>query len=336
MASVREIAKQVGLSPTTVSRALNNHPRVAPGVRKRILDAANKSRYVAAVGKRSTTNIAFCYTGQPSLGSPFDAALMDGMSQRMSELGFDLVVFEAQRARLDHESFTQMFLRKGIRGAVLRTDANTHHVCEQIAGEGFPAVLVGDRSDDEAVSYICCESRTGSREAVAYLIGLGHCRIAFCTNIVETADHADRLAGYRDALQEGGIEFDPFLVLRQPARLDGGRQAARRLLAMSPRPTAIYLADPLAAVGLLNEVQSLGHSVPGELSVVGFDDGDLRHITFPSLSAVVQNATEIGKEAFEVLQLLLDGTGPLRSVRRVLPTLFEVHKSSGMPDASRH
>ena len=152
------------------------------------------------------------------MGSPFDAALMSGMTRGMEEYGYDLMVLDVRRARLAHETYTQMFLRRGIRGAVLRTTAQTRHVAKAIADEGFPAIVVGDRFEDAPnVSYLDCDSRTPSREAVAHLIGLGHRRVAIAINVIDDSDHADRIAGYREALADHGIEFDERLVIRAPA-----------------------------------------------------------------------------------------------------------------------
>src|SRR4051794_9373109 len=125
MASVREIAKIVGVSPATVSRAINNGSQVAPELRRKVLAAINRARYVPKVGLRATTYIALAYAGESSLGSPFDAALVQSISERMSEHGFDLVILHVGRDKLAHETYTQMFMRKGIRGAVLRTSAST-------------------------------------------------------------------------------------------------------------------------------------------------------------------------------------------------------------------
>lgn len=148
MSSVRAIARIVGVSPATVSRAINNHPTVAPEVRQRVLEAINRAGYMPTVGKRATTNIAFLYTGASSLGSPYDAAVMQGMADRMDDLGFDLIILNTGRALLPGESFTQMFHRKSVRGAVIRTDNRTRHLVGAIAEEGFPSVVIGDRFDD--------------------------------------------------------------------------------------------------------------------------------------------------------------------------------------------
>jgi DNA-binding LacI/PurR family transcriptional regulator len=113
MASVRHIAKVVGVSASTVSRALNNHPRVAPEVRIKVLDAMNQSRYMPAVGRRNTSNIAFAYTGDITLHSPFDSALVQGVLEQIAPHDLDLIILNLSRAKLPHETYTQMFIRKG-------------------------------------------------------------------------------------------------------------------------------------------------------------------------------------------------------------------------------
>ncbi|MEO1237852.1 MAG: LacI family DNA-binding transcriptional regulator [Planctomycetota bacterium] len=331
MSSVRQIAKQAGVSITTVSRVLNNHPRVSERLREKVLAAANESRYVAAVGKRSTTNIAFVYTGEPSLGSPFDGALMQGMSNGMDEFGYDLMVLDVRRARQPDETYSQMFMRKGVRGAVLRTNSQTRSVCEAIATEGFPCVVLGDRFDHPGINFIFSDSRETSREAVDYLLDLGHRRVAICLNIVDDSDHADRLAGYEQALRDRGLPVERRNVLRTAARRDGGEQLMRRLAAMADRPTAVYFTDPASAAGAVKEARALGIDIPGDLSVVGFDDHELRHDVYPELTAVCQDAVAMGHQAFAALHEILDREDGSPVTKKSLRTWFEVHRSTAPP-----
>lgn len=331
MSSVREIARTLGVSPATVSRAINNHPTVAADVRARVLAAVNRTGYSPAVGKRSTTNIAFLYTGASSLGSPYDAAVMQGMADRMDDLGFDLMILNMSRALLPGETFTQLFHRKSVRGAVIRTEHRTRHMVEMIAEEGFPAVVIGDRFDNLKISTIHCESRRTSAQAIEHLISMGHTRIGVCVNLVDDSDHMDRLDGYRDAIEAAGIEFDERLVYREYANLEGGSQLIRKLRTTREPPTALYIGDPFTAVGAINEASRFGIKVPDDLSIVGFDDGELRYITQPQMTAVVQDAREVGREAFEVLHLMIEQRRDLEVQRRVLPTRFELHESAAPP-----
>jgi DNA-binding LacI/PurR family transcriptional regulator len=331
MGSVREIARAVGVSPATVSRVINSDPRVAENVRKRVLEAANKVRYVASVGRRPTTNIAFVYTSQPSLGSTYDTGVLQGLSDGIELLGLDLIILNAGRNRMDHETFTQMFMRRGVRGAVLRVTADSHTVCEQIASEGFPAVVVGERFASPRVSFVHAESRPASRMAIEHLIDLGHRRIAICVNGIPDSDHADRLAGFRDAIKSADIDFDDRYVFQAWARRDGGAQLIRQIAAMSRPPTAVYVTDPMTAVGAINEARELGIRVPEELSIIGFDDGEMRFIVHPSMTAVCQDAVAIGRAAFDVLHELIDRKTPTAAPHKVLRTWFEVHGSTSAP-----
>lgn len=328
MSSVREIASRVGVSVATVSRVINNDPRVSEAMRDRVLKAANQSRYVPKVGSRSTMNIALLYTDEPSLDSPYDSALLQGMGQRMDEFGFALMILRGSHTRSPSETYTQMLMRKGVRGAVIRTTSRTREACEEIATEGFPAVVVGDRFDNSKVSFVSSDSRSGSREATSHLLQLGHHRIAICTNIVDDFDHADRILGYRDAMTAAGKETDPRLILRTPANRAGGRQVIRRLMTGDFRPTAIYLADPMAAVGAMHELIDMGLKVPGDLSLIGFDDGEIRHLMHPTMTAVCQDAAELGREAFQMLHSIIDNSTKHAVHRRILPTVLEIHGST--------
>jgi len=344
VASVRAIAKEVGVSAATVSRAMNNHPMVAADVRDRVLEVANRFGYVATVGRRTTNYIALCYMGERTIGSPFDAALMQGISDRLDAAGYDLVILDANRARQNGESLSQMLHRRGVRGAILRTTTRSRSLAEQLSSEGFPCVVVGDRfSEQSGVISIYSDSSETSREAVEHLLALGHKHVAMLLNVVDDSDHLDRLSGYRQALEKQSIDFDDRMVFRAAASLDAGVQFVRKLATASPRPTAVYVADPMAAVGVINEARRTGLRVPEDLSVVGFDDGQLRHLTYPTMTSVVQDAEELGRGAFDLLTARLDKvtssnsngkTGeklPMIGITRVLATHLEIHETTAPP-----
>src|SRR5208283_269650 len=271
---------------------------------------------------------ALFYAGVPTPGSPFDAALLAGIYSGLEASGCDLLILDAQRSRRPDETFSQMFLRKGVQGALIRTTTSQQDLCRQLAGEGFPAVVVGSRIEERGLRCIYSDSREASTEAVEHLIGLGHRRIAVCIHVVDDSDHTDRVNGYREALKAHGIPFDPRLVLRVPAERAGGVQAIRRIATLTPQPTAVYLADPLTCVGALGEARRLGLRVPEDLSVVGVADAKIRHGLVPHLTAVCQNATVLGQEAVAMLEEVLAGAPGSRSHMKVLRCWLEVHEST--------
>ena len=327
MTNIRAVAKQAGVSIATVSRVLNNTPGVGEKVREAVLAAVNRAGYSPEIGRRSTSNVALLYTAEVTLDSPFDAALVDGVFSGLDGSGADLLLLGARRSRRPGESLTQMLVRKGVQGALLRTTTESQALCREAAAEGVAVVVVGSRPDDPGLHCIHSDSGPASREAVEHLLALGHRRIAFGAHVVDDSDHADRLAGYRAALAGRGVASDDGLVVRATADRAGGVQVVRRIAATAPRPTAVYLADPLMTIGALQEARRLGLRVPDELSIIGFDDGELRHALAPRPSAVCQDAVVLGRKAAAMLlDVLADRPQPPR--REVLPCWFEIHETT--------
>lgn len=332
MNSVRGIAAKVGVSVATVSRALNNHPNVDPATREKILQAANRAGYVPNVGKRVSTVIGLVYPEEPVRADygAFDASLLAGILRGVNELRYDVQIMSVHRDKRPDETFTQFFMRKGVRGVILRTFERSRAMCVQIAEEGFPSVVVADRFDEASVNFLCCDSRTDSRRAVEHLFDLGHTRIALGMHNIPDTDHLDRKAGYEDAHRERGVTIDPRLEVQILATMQGGAGLVTRLMSLPEPPTAIFLTDPLATFGAMRRCHEVGMRVPHELSIVGFDDGDLRRHTFPAYTAVCQDAEMLGFESARWLTRRLAGKGAehLRSVRS---TMLEINQTTGAP-----
>jgi len=332
MASIRTVAKEAGVSIATVSRVLNSHTTVGREARTRVLTAANKLGYVSAVGKRATAYLAFAYTGPSSFNSPYDAMLMAGISEAMDETDYDLAVLNPQRGKKRSESYSQYFLRKGVRGVILRTTAGTRSVCHTIAEEGFPSIVVGSRFEQPGINYVYGDSLPTSKQAVEHLISLGHRRIGITLGLVEDSDHADRFEGYRQALAGYGIEADPKLMFRVPAQRPDGAQLIKRILSGPHPPTSLYITDPAVVIAVVNQAHRMGVKVPDDLSIIGLDDGDDRKDVYPQLTAVCQDALQLGYEAFSALTRMI-GPGCERRAptRMAMPTWLEVHDTTGPP-----
>ena len=341
MSSVREIAKRAGVSITTVSRVLNNHPKVNMQMRDRVLTEVNRTRYAAAAGRPDVVNLGLVYIAQASasfmLKSPFDMALLQGMAANMGERNYNLVILDASRDIRREETFTQMFHRRGIRAAVIRGGSRDRDLCIQIASEGFPSVVIADRFDDTGdqakVSFVRSDSKQSSLEGVRHLLSLGHQRIAISLNWNNDDDHTDRYDAYCEALTEKGIEVDSNLVIRSTADRPSGAQLIHRLLALTPAPTAVFITDPHVAVGAMYEALKQGIRIPQQLSILGFDDSDLRLNTFPPMAAVCQDAQQVGAVAAEAaITLLTNPQAPPQ--RHVLSTWLELQGSVGPANSS--
>lgn len=327
--SVRQVAKMAGVSIATVSRVLNGDPGVTAQLRETVLAAANTMGYAPRSDRsRSADRIALLYTQEMTLSHPYDAAVLDGLVRGLDDARFDLAILNLSRDKEFAESYTQFFVRKGVRAVAIRTMAATRDVCREIAAEGFPHIVLSERFEDGAVDSIDGVSRTESQRAVEYLVSLGHRRIAFAMHNIPDRDHLDRYEGYRDALAAHELVEDERIVFRHPFTLAGGATVLNMICSQRPRPTAVFFADPMMAVGAVRKAAEIGLRIPDDLSVVGFDDTNVRFSVHPTMTAVCQNAEQIGFEAAQrMLRKLL--TRDTQPIYHAVPTFLEINGSTG-------
>ena len=331
MSSVRQIAKELGVSVATVSRAINQRDGVSKDMRRRVLLAAERVGYTPTIGKKPTNVIGLVYPDEPvksDLGD-FEAALLSGIFRGVYERHHDLTFISASRDKHPDESFRQFFHRKGVRAVIVRSLGATGLV-ESIASEGFPVLLVADRSDDPNVSFIDSYSYDSAREAVEHMLGLGHRRIGLAIHDIDDTDHRDRERAYRETLESEGIEIDEGLIVREVASTAGGESMLETLLRAERPPTGIFFTNPMSTIGALYKCLRLGIKVPRDLSIVGVDDSNTRHQTFPRYTAICQDAVAMGLEAARWIVNCSQGEtpGPFRETHATRLEILETTASA--------
>jgi len=331
--SMRKIAKVSGVSVATVSRVLNNHPHVDDQTRERVLAAAGSAKYVS-ISQRTQAVIGLVYPDEivrADYGG-FDLALLSGMLEGVNEQRYDVKIISVRRDKSVEETYSQFFARKGLRGIVLRTFEHTRQMVAAIASENFPAVVVADRFEQENINFVCTDSYGDSVRAVRHLIDLGHRRIALIAHAVADTDHNDRRRAHTAAHRDAGIEIDPSLIVSHYASADNGANAITHLMGLPKPPTAVFITDPLATVGALRRCLEMGVKVPSEVSIIGFDDSDVRLHTYPVCSAVVQDARILGVEAAKWLSRITCGVEETPPVLRLIrQTRFEINQTTAPP-----
>lgn len=334
MSSVRAIARELALSPATVSRVLNNHPDVDEQTRARVMERINATGYFPRVGVRVSNVVALAYP-EDSVGTEygsFESSLRTGIMRGLGEQNFDLKLISIRRDKDPRETFSQFFIRKGVRGVILRCFRHTRQIITEIAAERFPAIVVSEHFDDPLVSSIRAESYSSSRRAIEHLISLGHQRIALATHNIADSDHSDRRRAYDDALHCAGMAVDPALIYELPASLSSGEQVLDAISSLTPRATAVFATNPMTALGIMRRAQEREIAIPRDLSVVGMDDSDIRMHVWPRLTAVCQDATALGHEAAAWLcnRISRAAVRP-EGLKRTLTTVFEINGTTAAP-----
>jgi DNA-binding LacI/PurR family transcriptional regulator len=327
--TIYDVAKQAGVSITTVSRMLNDPGRVNSETRERVLAAVDALGFVPKAEARAR---ALRRTGRIGVISPFFTApsfvqRLRGISEALAAKKFELVIYTVDSANHLKSFLSSLPLTGNLDGLIILSlpvdDANVRRLVEH----GLPTVLV--EFPHPSLSSVVIDDVMGGRIAARYLLDKGHRRIAFLgdTDLPEYSLHpvSQRLVGFRKALKEAGIELPDVLVRLAPYSQEQTRQVAAELLSLSQPPTAIFAATDFQALGVLKAARQLKIQVPEQLAVVGFDDLDLAEYT--DLTTIRQHLDESGRLAVEILLAQIES--PSRPPRHVkLPLSLIVRETA--------
>jgi len=317
--TIYDVARLAGVSTATVSRALNGTGQIAPATLATIEAAVEELGYhpntvARSLVTKSTHTIALLL---PDITNPFYAALVRGIQEAAFGHGRTMLLCTTEGDAEREEHYLRLLQAKQVDGALVD---GLVLPADRIAGfveDGFPIVCLDRDIDSRSIPVVQVDNRIGGRLATKHLIELGHTRIAHVTGAGELGISDERLAGYRDALTAARIEPDFDLVEEGRFTEEGGHDAASTLIEGHPDITAIFAANDLSALGVLNALAENGRSVPDDVSVVGFDDLRLAAYTSPPLTTVRQPGVEIARLATEILIGLTEGR-PAQRMRHLL------------------
>jgi LacI family transcriptional regulator len=340
-ATAREVAERAGVSRTTVSFVLNNVPgiRISEETRRVVLEAARALDYHPdATARRMVTGrthvVGFVLRQSPdqAFADRFVPTVLDGFAQAAATQGYK-VLFEPIPLNDSSGGYTRLLRERHVDGIVLSGPRSDDEELLGIHGQGAAVVLIGQLPETN-IPFVDVDNQGGAARATEHLLGMGHRRIALITNAepVYTAA-ADRLAGYRQALEAAGIQFDPALVRHGNFTPQSGAEAMSALLQAKPRPTAVFVASDTVALGALQALRRRGVRVPDDMALVGFDDVPMSAFIDPPLTTVRLPAFGLGFGAAEMLGRLIAGED-LLTPRLILDTELVVRESSGAaPDS---
>jgi DNA-binding LacI/PurR family transcriptional regulator len=310
-----DVARAAGVSRTTVSFVLNNTPdmRISEETRQRVLAAARKLNYHRdaagrrlATGKTHVLGLVISQSPDRVAADAFLPQVMHGLQQAAHQRGYH-ILFHAQEPGQDHLIYTDLVRERHVDGIVLSGPRTDDAELVKLHREGVPIVLLG-QLPETSIPFVDVDNVGGARMAVKHLLDLGHTRIGIITNapVTYTASR-DRLAGYKSALKAHGIKFDKALVCMGDFTEASGEAAMRRIFETSPRPTAVFVASDVVALGALRTIKARKLHVPNDISLVGFDDVPLASYVEPPLTTIRLPAYELGWDAGERLIHLIDG-----------------------------
>ncbi len=310
---IQDVAKAAGVSTATVSRALTDPALLADSTRIAVQDAIRATGYRVNRAARNlrTRSAGAIMVMTPNLGNPFFSQILSGISATFAETDYAVLIADSQdqddiaRMSVDYFADTRIDGMISLDGsltpdqlALLESSPHAKGVvfaCEWVHGMTLPSV----RSDNVK----------GARLAVRHLYDLGHRKIAHITGPAGNVLTRERRRGMLDAREELGLPARDEWIMRGDFSLQSGQDAARRILAMTDRPTAVFCASDMVAIGLISTLSNSGLRVPEDISVVGFDDIEIAEHAIPPLTTIRQNRRELGTRAAKLLLKRLQPNG---------------------------
>lgn len=327
-ATINDVAAAAGVSVSTVSKAVHGRYGVAPDTVRRVLDVVERLGYQSSLGASSMRSHRTGVIGVlvPAF-EPFSAEILKGVGSAVRGTGFDLMAYAGSQDGTG-EGWERRSVSR-LSGTLIDGVIMVTPTVVNVAGE-VPIVAIDPHTGPADLPTVESDSFHGAQLATRYLIELGHTRIGFIAGRPDLRSSVLRDAGYRSALLEAGIRFEPGLVGVGRYEEDASRQLAHGLLSQVDRPTAIFAANDLSAIAVLGVANELGISVPDELSVIGFDDipEASRHV--PALSTVRQPMQRLGEVATRLLIGLMNGEEPDKTHLR-LPTRLVPRATTAPP-----
>lgn len=330
MSTISDVAKRAGVSTMTVSRVINNSGYTSQETQQRVEKAIAELGYVPNALARSlrfkqTKTIALILT---DITNPFFTTLARGVEDAASENGFSVIYCNTDESPQEEAEYLYALLQKQVDGMLLVPARSSKESVIYLRERKEPVVVLDRRIMDLNVDTVRCDSEEGAYLLTRHLLDIGHRRIAVLSGPAEASTAIDRVAGYRRAVEQAGLEVDPQMICYGQFIQESGYQMVQKVLSISPRPTAIFAANNFISIGAYHALRDAGLHIPEDISLVTFDDLPASLVLEPFLTVVDQPAYDMGYKGTELLLARLAGEGPAEQQEIILPVRIIIRKSS--------
>jgi DNA-binding LacI/PurR family transcriptional regulator len=307
--TIKDIAGKVGVSPSTVSRVLNNKGNISAKKRQEIFDITRKMNYhpnnlARNFAKRRTGMIGLVINAADSVSfsNAFFSRSVFAIEKVLQAEGYGLMITNDVEVPRTSSPIIKMVYEKHIDGLILPSSAVQKRLIEQLKAEAFPFVVLGKPGVlYKDCSWVDVDNTYGASSAVAHLVHRGYKRIAFVANNLKTIFVQDRLEGFKSGLRDHGIFVPDTYVLNCADQSSSCTGLVSRLLRSHFRPNAFLCCDNILAFNTMQAVKSLGLSVPHDVGIVTFDNYPIAEYTDPALTSVDVDTFHLGTQAAEML-----------------------------------
>jgi len=301
--TIKDIANVLGITPSAVSKALNDHPRISDKTKVAVLQVAKNLNYqpnrLASALRKGKSNLVGVII--PKANSHFFSSVIEKMEAILNKEGYNVIVtqsnesFEKECRNIDALLYTQV---DGIIASMANETTDLSYY-EKIKTKGVPLILFDRGENDLQVDYVGIDDYMSSQLVVEHLVNQGCKRIAHIGGFSHTRIYRNRIRGYRDALEKFGLPIEEDLIEECDLTIDDGRRIMNELLLLPNKPDAVYVAGDYAALGALQILKEKNIKVPEDIALVGFSNEPFTSFVTPSISSIEQHSARIGELAAE-------------------------------------
>jgi LacI family transcriptional regulator len=332
--SLRDVAKWAKVSVATVSMVLNDNPRISRATHLRVQKVIDQAGYrpnrlAQSLSSRYTRVLAVLLPAlRHGFGDAYFGELISGICDKAGKIGYKVMLEQAKPEFIKGREHIEIFERRYVDGILCLGCNDRHHFLSEFVDRRYPLVVVDNYFKQWDLDHVVCNYRAGAEQVMNYLLQLGHRKIGFINAALDVSTARDRQEVFVDRLRAAGLELNPVWIDDGRFTESGGAEAAERILKAAPDITAIFAGNDKMALGAMHYCSLSGIRVPGDVSVIGFDD--MQHAAFanPSLTSVHLPLYEVGALACE--RLIERVRGKVEHVADVLPTHLVVRESTGM------
>ena len=303
--TIKEIAKEAGVSTATVSMILNNKDKhITDATRMRVLETVKKYNYVpnAMAGSLVTQRTHIIGLILPDITNPFFPGIARGAEDKANESGYSLIFCNTDDNLEVEERYIQSLTNKMADGIIIAHSSNSSKMPEILGRCQIPIILIDrDFKSDNVLGKVLVNNFQGSYNAVVYMLNMGYKKIAYLSGPLKTQTAQGRLDGYKNALLDNCLKYNEELVKSGEYRIEWGRKGVNDLLSENKNFDAILCGNDHIAIGAMKELKKNGFNIPKDAGVMGFDDIYMAGLVDPPLTTVRQPNYNMGYKAMELL-----------------------------------
>lgn len=303
MVTIKDVAREVNVSVTTVSRVLNNKPDVSDDTKKKIKNAIEKLGYnpngiARGLVLQKTHTIGLII---PDINNPFFPEVIKGIEKKSKELGYSLIFYDTDNNKEDEQEAIKLLKSKQVDGIILSLSLENRDILKRLEKQDFPVVQIDRKINESIYPSVTIDNTKSAYKATNYLIELGHTKIGHITGDLSTETAVERLDGFRLALSEKGILCPAEWILQGDYSKNSGKDAMEKIIKYKNRPTALFIANDLMAFGAYEAIFNNNLHIPEDFSIVGHDNIDITSFVRPGLTTMDQPKYKLGQLAAELL-----------------------------------